>query len=100
MARLWVITADSARPETISYMQRNGYPRMEPARKGPGSVKEGVEFLKSYDIVVHPRCKHTIDELTNYSYKKHPAHRPDPAGARGQEKPRDRLASVRGRARA
>lgn len=68
-ARKWVITADSARPETISYMQRNGYPRITPARKGAGSVEEGVEFLKSYDIVVHPRCRHTIDELTHYSYK-------------------------------
>lgn len=68
-ARRWVITADSARPETISYLQRHGYHRIRPARKGAGSVEEGVEFLKSYDIVVHPRCVHTIDELTLYSYK-------------------------------
>ncbi|WP_210245070.1 PBSX family phage terminase large subunit [Methylobacterium haplocladii] len=67
----WIIRADSARPETISYMQRRGF-RIEPATKGPGSVEEGVEFLKSYDIVVHPRCKHTIDELTLYSYKTDP----------------------------
>lgn len=72
MARRWVITADSARPETISYMQRHGYPRIEPARKGAGSVEEGVEFLKAYDIVVHPRCTHTIDELTSYRYKTDP----------------------------
>ena len=39
------------------------------AVKGPKSVEEGVEWLKSYDIVVHPRCLHTIDELTLYSYK-------------------------------
>jgi phage terminase large subunit len=42
---------------------------MEPARKGAGSVEEGIEFLRSYDIVVHPRCKHVSDELTCYSYK-------------------------------
>jgi len=65
----WVITADCARPETISYMQSHGYPRIRPATKGAGSVVEGVEFLKSCNIVVHPRCKHTIDELTMYSYK-------------------------------
>ncbi len=29
-------------------------------------------FLQGYDIVVHPRCTHTIDELTNYSFKKDP----------------------------
>lgn len=67
-ARKLPITADSARPETISYMQRNGFPRMQAAVKGPGSVEDGIEFLKSYDIVVHPDCKHTIDELTMFSY--------------------------------
>lgn len=68
-ARRWVILADSARPETISHMQKNGYPRLKAAAKGKGSVEDGIEFLKSYDIVVHPRCRHTIDELTCYSYK-------------------------------
>jgi phage terminase large subunit len=68
-ARKWPIKADSARPETISYMQRHGYPHIVAATKGPGSVEDGVEFLKSYDITVHPRCKHVIDELTYYSYK-------------------------------
>ena len=43
--------------------------RGKPANKGPGSVEDGVEFLKSYDIVVHPDCKHTSDELTLYSYE-------------------------------
>jgi phage terminase large subunit len=42
------------------------------AVKGPKSVEEGIEFLKNYDIVVHPRCTHTIDELSLYSYKKDP----------------------------
>ena len=65
----WFITADSARPETISYMQRHGFPKINAAIKGPKSLEEGVEFLKSYDIVVHPRCQHVIDELTLYSYK-------------------------------
>jgi len=69
MARKWPITADSARPETISYMRRNGYPNMKPAIKGAGSVEEGVEFLKSYDIVVHPDCTHSIDELSHYSFE-------------------------------
>lgn len=71
-ARRWVITADSARPETISYMQRNGYPQIRQARKGPGSVEEGITFLQNYDIRVHPSCVHAIDELTLYSYKTDP----------------------------
>ena len=71
-SRKWFITADSARPETISYMQKHGYPKINAAIKGAKSLEEGVEFLKTYDIVVHPRCVHTIDELTLYSYKVDP----------------------------
>jgi phage terminase large subunit len=65
----WFITADSARPETISHMRKHGYPKINAAIKGPKSLEEGVEFLQSFDIVVHPRCKHLIDELTLYSYE-------------------------------
>lgn len=65
----WPIVADSARPETISHMRQNGFPKIVSAIKGPKSVEEGVEWLKSHDIVVHPRCQHTIDELSLYSYK-------------------------------
>ncbi len=71
-AEKWFITADSARPETISYMQKHGFPRIGAAIKGPKSLEEGVEWLKSFEIVVHPRCKHAIDELTMYSYKTDP----------------------------
>jgi phage terminase large subunit len=71
-SRAWPIRADSARPETISYMRRNGFPKMASATKGPNSVMDGIEFLKSYDIIVHPRCKHLIDELTLYSFKTDP----------------------------
>ncbi len=62
------IVADGARPETISYMKRRGF-NIVRAVKGAGSVEEGVEFMKSYDIVVHPSCRHVVDELTHYSYK-------------------------------
>lgn len=68
-AEKWPIVADSARPETISHMRKNGFPKLMPAVKGPNSIKEGVEFLKTYDIIVHPRCVHTGDELAAYSYK-------------------------------
>jgi phage terminase large subunit len=71
-AERWPTTADSARPETISYMQRHGFRKMLPAIKGAKSLEEGVEFLQSFDIVVHPRCKHLADELTLYSYDTDP----------------------------
>lgn len=68
-ARRWTVVADSARPETISYLNRHGYPRIVPAKKGAGSVAEGVIFLQGWVIIVHPRCVQTIKELTHYSYK-------------------------------
>ena len=68
----WPMVADSSRPETISHLQKNGFPKIVGAIKGARSVEEGIEFLKSFDIVVHPRCKHTIEELTLYSFKTDP----------------------------
>ena len=67
-ANKWLIRADSARPETVSYMRRQGF-SITPALKGQGSVEDGIEFLKSFDIIVHPRCKKVAEELTLYSYK-------------------------------
>lgn len=67
-SRKWIIRADSARPETVSYMQRQGF-KIVGALKGPGSLEDGVEFLRAFDIVVHPRCSHVASELALYSYK-------------------------------
>lgn len=68
-ARKWPIKADSARPETISYMKRAGF-NITAARKWQGSVEDGIAFMKSFEkIVLHPRCKHAIDEFGHYSYK-------------------------------
>lgn len=68
-AEKWPITADSARPETISHMQKHGFPKIRSAIKGAKSIEDGIEWLKSFDIIVHPRCTHAIDELTLYSYE-------------------------------
>jgi len=62
------IRADNARPETISYMNRNGY-HVEAVEKGKGSVEDGITWLKSYDIIIHPRCRLLEKELRLYSYE-------------------------------
>lgn len=67
-ATKWIITADSSRPETVSYMRRHGF-RIVPAIKGVGSIEDGIGFLKSFDIIVHPRCEKVAEELTLYAYK-------------------------------
>lgn len=62
--------ADSAEPKTISYAVRNGLPRLEPVKKWPNSVIEGIRFLRSFrEIVVHPRCKNTANECRLYSHE-------------------------------
>ena len=68
----WPLTADSARPETISHLRKNGFPKILSAVKGARSLEEGIEWLQTFEIIVHPRCTHTIDELTEYSYKVDP----------------------------
>ena len=65
-----VIRADNARPETINYMQRHGFPRCVSADKWPGSVEDGVEHLRSYEqIIIHPDCPNAFDEARKWSYK-------------------------------
>lgn len=68
LSRKTKIVADSARPETISFVKRDGFNILS-AEKGAGSVEDGIEFIKGYDVVIHPRCVHTIDEFKNYSFK-------------------------------
>lgn len=63
------ITADSARPEVVSYMRRNGFPKIVPAVKGPGSIEDGITFLQTFDIVIHPRCVNAAREIADFSYK-------------------------------
>lgn len=65
-----VIRADSARPESISYLKRHGLPRITGVEKGPGSVEDGITYMKKFrKIVLHPRCTATKQEFKRYSYK-------------------------------
>jgi len=66
------VIADSARPETISFMKRQGY-IVEGAMKGKGSVEDGIAFIRSFNkVIIDPRCTNTIKEFTMYSYKTDP----------------------------
>jgi len=62
--------ADSARPESISYVNRHGLPKVTAVKKWSGSVEDGIEFIKSFsEIVIHPDCKETLKEFRLYKYK-------------------------------
>lgn len=69
-ARDWPIKGDCSRPETISYLRRQGF-NIEAAEKWPGSVEDGIAHIKGFEtVVIHPRCKKTLEEFRSYSYKK------------------------------
>lgn len=67
------IPADSSRPETISYVKRQGF-SVKACRKvattKAGFVQDGISFIRKFKkIHIHTRCKHTKDEFEHYSYK-------------------------------
>ncbi|MDN5621570.1 PBSX family phage terminase large subunit [Acinetobacter johnsonii] len=69
-ARDWPIKGDCSRPETISYLRRQGF-NIEAAEKWPGSVEDGIAHIKGFEtVVIHTRCKKTLEEFRSYSYKK------------------------------
>lgn len=73
------VYADNARPESISYLSRRPrpgdtervrLPHIEGVSKGPGSVEDGIEFIKSFErVVINPACVETIREFERYSFK-------------------------------
>jgi phage terminase large subunit len=68
-SRIWNIKGDCSRPETVSHISHKGF-NIDSAPKWAGSIEDGVSYLKSFDtIYIHPRCIHTIDDYSYYSYK-------------------------------
>lgn len=63
------IRADSARPESISFVKRQGY-KIVGVEKWAGSVEDGIEFIRTFKkIHIHSRCKEVANEFVKYSYK-------------------------------
>lgn len=68
-AQAQVIRSDSARPETISYLQRHGWPRVTGVDKWKGSVEDGVDWLRAKGLLIHPQCERAVREARLYRYK-------------------------------
>lgn len=69
-SRNWPIKGDSSRPETISYMRRQGF-NIEAAKKWQGSVEDGIAHLLGFvKIYIHAdNCPRLAEEARLYSYK-------------------------------
>lgn len=66
-----LITADSSEQKSIDDLRVNhGIGRITGAKKGPGSVNQGLDFLNTCTIIVHPKNKEYIEELENYVWRK------------------------------
>ena len=64
-----IITADNAEPKSIDNLYDYGMRRIRPARKGPDSIKNGVDYIQGLKIIIHPRCVNFITEISNYTWQ-------------------------------
>lgn len=64
------IIADAAEPKSIAELRRLGINRIVGAVKGPDSVKNGIDRIQRYDIIIDERCVNTIEEFDNYTWIK------------------------------
>lgn len=63
-----LIKADSSQPGTIEHLQSQGF-NIVGAKKGPGSVKAGINWLQGYQIIIDPDCEDMRDEARLYSWQ-------------------------------
>lgn len=62
------VIADSAEPKSIEELKRLGL-KIEPAMKGPDSIKNSIDILKRYTINVTRGSVNLRKELDNYKWK-------------------------------
>lgn len=63
-----LIKADGARPEAIADIKRAGF-NIVAADKGPGSVKAGIDKLKTVKLCFTRRSKQARDQFQDYRWK-------------------------------
>ena len=66
------IIADSASPLIIEELRRRGITGIRGAKKGTNSIRDGIARLQDYKIFIHPSCKNTEAEFSNYCWKTEP----------------------------
>lgn len=63
------IRADAAEPKSIDRLYGLGLSRIRSARKGRDSVNSGIDLLRDFRIIVHPKCVNFLTEISNYTWK-------------------------------
>lgn len=62
-------TADSSEPKSIDYIRGKGVSVMG-AKKGPDSIRTGLDFLLEFEIVVNAHLVEFMTEFNNYAWAK------------------------------
>ena len=65
------VFCDAAEPKSISELRRLGI-LAQSAKKGPGSLLHGLQWLSQHEILVAPHCVHLQEELANYRWRQGP----------------------------
>jgi len=63
------IRCDSSEPKSIAELRTHGIEAL-PARKGPGSVNFGIQYMKQFEIIIDRKCQNAINEIQLYQWKK------------------------------
>lgn len=63
-----LIKGDASQPGTIEHLQSQGF-NIVGAKKGPGSIKAGINWLQGYKIIIDPDCEGMRDEARLYSWQ-------------------------------
>jgi phage terminase large subunit len=65
-----LIQCDSARPEAIEELNREGFYNAVACPKGPGSVQDGIDYCQSKTIYTHPDNVNFNKEHASYAWRK------------------------------
>ena len=63
------VSCDCAEPKSIAELCQYGVNAIA-SRKGADSVLHGVQWLQGQEIIVDPRCRNVINELTVYQWRR------------------------------
>lgn len=69
--------ADSSEPARIKEWRQHGW-KVMPARKGEGSVKFGIDFIRRHKIHIKPDQQEFVNEITTYCYRETEDGKPNP----------------------
>lgn len=64
------IVFDCAEPKSIARLRELGLYRARASKKGKDSINTGIDFIRDYKIIIHPKCVNFITEISNYTWDK------------------------------